>query len=315
MILITGGTGFIGSNLANYFLSKGQYVTVFDNLSAGRIENLAPNLSTRNFNFIKGDVRDKEFINSSMKGAEEVYHLAADPSVKDSATDPEGSFRINVDGTFNVLEAARKNDVKKVVFTSSSTVYGETKVLPTPEDHPEIPISNYAASKVADEVYISSYAYTYGIKGVVLRLANIFGPPSAHGVMYDFYKKLQANPKKLEILGDGKQSKSYLYISDCIDAIALASRKQKKVYDYFNVGSTEMTTVDEVARSMCSVLGVKPKFVYTGGKRGWTGDVVKMLLSSKKIEKLGWKKKVSLREGVKRYIEWLKTAEPANSLS
>jgi UDP-glucose 4-epimerase len=309
MILITGGSGFIGSNLAGYFVSKGYDVTVFDNLSSGKVENITSNINRSNFNLIRGDVRDKEFINSSMKGVEEVYHLAADPSVKDSATNPEGSFRINVDGTFNVLEAARKNDVKKIVFTSSSTVYGETKVLPTPEDHPEIPISNYAASKVADEVYISSYAFTYGIKGVVLRLANIFGPPSMHGVMYDFYNKLQADPSKLEILGDGKQSKSYLYISDCIDAITLASRKQRKIYDYFNVGSTEMTTVDEVARSMCSVLGIKPKFRYTGGKRGWTGDVVKMLLSSKKIEKLGWKKKVSLKEGVKRYIEWLKTAE------
>ncbi|NYZ75685.1 SDR family NAD(P)-dependent oxidoreductase [Candidatus Micrarchaeota archaeon] len=309
MILITGGSGFIGSNLANYFISKGYDVTVFDNLSSGKVENLTSNLNKRNFNLIRGDVRDKEFINSSMKGVEEVYHLAADPSVKDSATNPEGSFRINVDGTFNVLEAARKNDVKKIVFTSSSTVYGETKVLPTPEEHPEIPISNYAASKVAGEVYISSYASTYGIKGVVLRLANIFGPPSAHGVMYDFYKKLLADPQKLEILGDGKQSKSYLYISDCIDAIVLASSKQKKVYDYFNVGSAEMTTVDEVAKSMCSVLGIKPKFEHTGGKRGWTGDVVKMLLSTEKIEKLGWKKKVSLKEGVKRYIEWLKTAE------
>jgi UDP-glucose 4-epimerase len=306
MIFITGGTGFIGSNLANYFISKDYEVTVFDNLSAGRIENITANLSRSNFNFIRGDVRDKEFVNSSMKGAEEVYHLAADPSVKDSAADPEGSFRINVDGTFNVLEAARKNDVKKVVFTSSSTVYGETDVLPTPEDCPEIPISNYAASKVADEVYISSYAYTYGIKGVVLRLANIFGPPSAHGVMYDFYNKLREDPKKLEILGDGKQSKSYLYISDCIDAIVLASSKQKKVYDYFNVGSEEMKTVNELAKCMCSVLDVEPKFKYTGGKRGWKGDVVKMLLSSKKIEKLGWKKRVSFEEGVKLYVSWLK---------
>jgi UDP-glucose 4-epimerase len=308
MIVITGGAGFIGSNLVNYFVSKGQDVTVFDNLSSGRMETLNPNLTKKNFNFIKGDIRDKEFVNSSMKGVEEIYHLAADPSVKDSATNPEGSFRINVDGTFNILEAARRNDVKKIVFTSSSTVYGETKVLPTPEDHPLIPISNYAASKVADEVYISSYAFTYGIKGVVMRLANIFGPASTHGVMYDFYKKLQVNPQRLEILGDGKQSKSYLYVSDCIDAIALASRKQRKIYDYFNVGSAEMTTVDEVAKSMCSVLGIKPKFHYTGGKRGWKGDVVKMLLSTKKIEKLGWKKKISIKEGTRRYIEWLKTA-------
>jgi len=307
MILITGGAGFIGSNLANFLVSKGNEVIVFDNIVSGKLENLKQSLKRKNFKFIKGDVRDKELISSSMKGVEEVYHLAADPSVKDSATNPEGSFSINVDGTFQVLEAARKNDVKKIVFTSSSTVYGETKVLPTPEDHPLIPISNYAASKVADEVYISSYAYTYGIKGVVLRLANIFGPPSTHGVMYDFYKKLQADPTKLEILGDGKQSKSYLYISDCIDALMLASRKQKKIYDYFNVGSEEMTDVNGIAGGMCSVLKLRPKFEYTGGKRGWTGDVVKMLLTTKKIEKLGWRKRVDLKEGIRRYVEWLRT--------
>jgi len=309
MILITGGAGFIGSNLANFFVSKGYDVTVFDNLSSGRIENLTPNLNRRNFNFIKGDIRDKEFTNSSMKGAEEIYHLAADPSVKDSATNPEVSFKINVDGMFNVLEAARKNDVKKITFTSTSTVYGEAEVLPTPEDYPLIPISNYAASKVADEAYISSYASTYGIKGVVLRLANIFGPPSTHGVMFDFYKKLKANPKKLEILGNGKQCKSYLYISDCIDALFLASRKQKKIFDFFNVGSGQMEDVNYIAKAMCSFLKLKPKFEYTGGTRGWKGDVVKMLLDTRKIEKLGWRKKVSLKDGIEKYVEWLKATQ------
>jgi UDP-glucose 4-epimerase len=307
VILITGGAGFIGSNLASYLTCKGEEVAVFDNLSSGRMENLNAIMGRKNFKFIKGDIRDCESINSAMKDVEEVYHIAADPSVKDSAEKPEISFDINVVGSFNVLEVARRNDVKKIVFTSSSTVYGETNVLPTPEDNPLVPISNYAASKVACESYISSYASTYGIKGIVLRLANIFGPPSTHGVMYDFYKKLQANPQKLEILGNGRQNKSYLYISDCIDAIILASRKQKKIYDYFNVGSEEMTNVNEIARTMCSILGLKPKFHYTGGKRGWTGDVVKMLLSNKKIERLGWKKKVDLKEGVKRYIEWMKT--------
>jgi len=309
MILITGGAGFIGSNLANFFVSKGYDVTVFDNLSSGRIENLTPNLNRRNFNFIKGDIRDKEFTNSSMKGAEEIYHLAADPSVKDSATNPEVSFKINVDGMFNVLEAARKNDVKKITFTSTSTVYGEAEVLPTPEDYPLIPISNYAASKVADEAYISSYASTYGIKGVVLRLANIFGPPSTHGVMFDFYKKLKANPKKLEILGNGKQCKSYLYISDCVDALFLASRKQKKIFDFFNVGSGQMEDVNYIAKAMCSFLKLKPKFEYTGGTRGWKGDVVKMLLDTRKIEKLGWRKKVSLKDGIEKYVEWLKATQ------
>jgi len=307
MILITGGAGFIGTNLTNLLLSKGYEIVVFDDLSSGKLDNLKQHLHKKNFRFVKGDVRDKETLNSVMKGVDEIYHLAADPSVKDSAEKPERSFEINVIGTFNLLEAARRNDVKKIVFTSSSTVYGETNVLPTPEEHPMVPISNYAASKVACESYISSYAFTYGIKGVVLRLANIFGPYSAHGVMYDFYRKLKANPERLEILGNGKQSKSYLYISDCLDAMLLASKKQKKVYDYFNVGSSEMTIVNEIAKHICSVMNLKPKFEYTGGKRGWKGDVVKMLLSTKKIEKLGWRRKVSLKEGIRQYIHWLDT--------
>jgi len=309
MILITGGAGFIGSNLTDFFISKGSDVTVFDNLSSGRMENLNASIGRKNLKFIKGDIRDAEAIDSAMKGVEEVYHLAADPSVKDSATNPEVSFSINVSGMFSVLEAARKNDVKKVVFTSTSTVYGEAEVLPTPENYPLIPISNYAASKVADEAYISSYASTYGIKGVVLRLANIFGPPSTHGVMFDFYKKLKANPKKLEILGNGKQCKSYLYISDCVDALFLASRKQKKIFDFFNVGSGQMEDVNYIAKAMCSFLKLKPKFEYTGGTRGWKGDVVKMLLDTKKIEKLGWRKKVSLKDGIRQYVEWLKTTQ------
>ncbi|MCX6776220.1 MAG: SDR family NAD(P)-dependent oxidoreductase [Candidatus Micrarchaeota archaeon] len=309
MILITGGAGFIGSNLTNFFISKGSDVTVFDNLSSGRMENLNASIGRKNFKFIKGDIRDSETVDSAMKGVEEVYHLAADPSVKDSATNPGVSFSINVSGTFSVLEAARKNDVKKVVFTSTSTVYGEAEVLPTPENYPLIPISNYAASKVADEAYISSYASTYGIKGVVLRLANIFGSPSTHGVMFDFYKKLKTNPKKLEILGNGKQCKSYLYISDCVDALFLASRKQKNIFDFFNVGSGQMENVNYIANTMCSFLKVKPKFEYTGGTRGWKGDVVKMLLDTKKIEKLGWRKKVSLKDGIRKYVEWLEATQ------
>lgn len=306
MILITGGAGFIGTNLTNALLSKGYEVVVFDNLSSGKLDNIQPHLGRKNFRFVKGDVTDKESLLSAMKGAEEVFHLAADPSVKDSAEKPERSFGINVIGTFNLLEAARKNNVKKVIFTSSSTVYGETNVLPTPEEHPLVPISNYAASKVACESYISSYAFTYGIKGVVLRLANIFGPYSTHGVMFDFYRKLRADPTRLQILGNGRQSKSYLYISDCIDALLLASSKQRKIYDFFNVGSEEMTTVNEIAKHICSFLGAKPKLEYTGGKRGWKGDVVKMLLSTKKIRKLGWRKRVDLKKGVGLYLEWLK---------
>jgi UDP-glucose 4-epimerase len=307
MLVITGGAGFIGSNLTNYLIKKGEKIIVIDNLSSGNILNLKQSSKNKNFRFIKKNVLDTN-LSPTFKDAESIYHLAADPSVQISSKDPKRNFRLNAMATFNVLEAARKSDAKEIIFASSSTVYGEAKKFPTPEEYPLQPISNYGASKVACESYISSYAYTYGIKGVVLRLANIFGPMSTHGVIFDFFNKLKKNPRELLILGDGRQNKSYLYISDCIGAMLIARNKQKEIFDVFNVGSKEMLQVNKIARIVCNHLGLNPKFRYTGGKRGWSGDVTKMLLETKKIEKLGWKEKTSFEDGAKKYFDWLNSS-------
>lgn len=304
MLAITGGAGFIGSHLADFLIKKGEEVVVIDNLSSGSISNIKHNLTSGNFKFIKKNILDSNLSNI-LRESESVFHLAADPSVKTSSEDPKSNFRLNVMATFNVLEAARKNDAKEIIFTSSSTVYGEAKKFPTPEDHSLEPISNYGASKIACESYISSYAHTYGIKGIVLRLANIFGPRARHGVIFDFFNKLRENPTELLILGNGRQNKSYLYISDCIEAILTARNKQKKVYDVFNIGSKKMVQVNKIAKLVCGCLGLNPSFKYAGGKRGWSGDVVKMLLETKKIEGLGWGEKTSFEEGVKKYLDWL----------
>jgi len=297
-IAVTGGAGFIGSHLTDALVSKGHDVLVIDDLSSGKKEHV-----NKKAQFVKKDIRND--LSDDLQGTDTVFHLAADPDVRASAGDPKKSFDINVVGTYSLLESCRKAGVKRVVFTSTSTVYGETDVIPTPESHPCVPISNYGASKLAGEAYLSAYSATYGIRGISLRLANIVGERSTHGVIFDFYNKLKHDPSRLEILGDGKQDKSYLHVSDCVSAMLTAWRKQKADYDVFNVGSKEKTTVDELARTICAEMGIGPKFEHTGAQRGWVGDVRLMLLDTRKLEALGWEPKAGFEECVRRYVHWL----------
>lgn len=298
--VITGGAGFIGSHLADSLRSRGHEIIILDSFASSKRESVPKGLKV-----VEHDV-GCPLGDSLLEGCDAVFHLAADPNVKDSALKSKESFVTNVGGTFNVLEACRKSDVPRILFTSSSVVYGEAQIQPTPEDCPTIPISNYGASKLAGEAYCASFAHSYGIKATVLRFANIFGERSTHGVMFDFYRKLKKDPKKLEILGDGKQSKSYLHVSDCVSAALMAFEKQRGILDFFNVGSEEKRTVNEIASLLSREMGLGPDFQYTGGARGWAGDVSEMLLSVAKIKKLGWKPALSFEEGVSRYARWLR---------
>ncbi len=296
MILITGGAGFIGSHILDR-LAEGNEIRVVDNLSSSSVDNIKPHLKRIEFH-----KKDLNKIDSNVfRDVDEVYHFAASPEVRLSAENPRIAFENNIRATFSVLESCRLNDVKKLIFASTSTVYG---VAPTPtaETYPCNPISNYGASKVAGEALIRSYSETYGINAVILRYANIFGPRSNHGVIYDFFRKLGKNGKKLEILGDGRQNKSYLYIDDCVDATLLAAREE----GIFNIGSESQVKVSDLAALVVKVMGMKnASFSYTGGERGWVGDVPVMLLDVSRIRKLGWKPKISFEEGVSRYINWL----------
>lgn len=295
---VTGGAGFIGSHLTDALAAGGHDVLVIDNLSAGKKEQI-----NKKAKFVQKDI--KSDLTSDLGGIETVFHLAADPIVSASASNPKKTLDSNVVGTFSVLEACRKANVRHIVLASTSTVYGEAGVIPTPETHPCAPISNYGASKLACEAYVSAYSGSYGIKGTSLRFANIFGERSTHGVMFDFFHKLKKDPKRLEILGDGKQDKSYLHVSDCVSAILVAWKKQKAQYDVFNIGSKDKITVNSLARLMCELMELEPEFVHTGGQKGWKGDVPIMLLDVKKLESIGWKQKVSFEEGVERYLRWL----------
>jgi len=300
-ILITGGTGFIGSHLTEK-LSIDNDVTVYDNFSEGKMEFI----EGAKCKVVKADILDFKKLKETMKNMEECYHLAADPSVKNSYVMPIKNFEQDCVGTLNVLEACRQNDVKTFVFSSSSVVYGIAK-MPTPENELIKPISNYGAAKAASENYIMSYSHLYGIRGTILRYANIIGPRATHGICYDFYNKLKANPKEIEILGDGTQKKSYLHVKDCVNASILAKNRTKEGCEIFNVGSEEQISVKELTNVIVDSLGLNNvKYKYMGGKAGWPGDVPQMLLAINKLKKNGWKPEFTIKESIIDTITYLK---------
>lgn len=290
-IIVTGGAGFIGSNLIDRLLEKGNKVIVFDNLSSGKMEFIEHHLENPNFSFVKGDLLDLEAIESTCKDADMVYHVAANPDVKLGASDTKVHLDQNILATYNLLEAMRKGSAKKIAFTSTSTVYGEASIMPTPENYgPLVPISLYGASKLACEALITSYSHTFDMQAWIFRFANIVGPRSTHGITVDFIKKLKENPHKLEILGDGKQEKSYLHVSECVNSILFAIEKSKEEVNIFNIGSEDTISATEIGKIVVEEMGLSDvEFTYTGGSRGWKGDVPRMRLRIEKLKAIGWK--------------------------
>lgn len=313
-VLVTGGAGFIGSHLVDRLMVDGKNVTVLDNLSNGSLKNLERWLVNERFKFIKGDLKKPRDAEKAVRGNELVFHLAANPEVRLGETDPSVHFQENLVATFNLLEAVRKSaSAKTFVFASTSTVYGEASVLPTPEDYgPSIPISTYGASKLGCEAIASSYAHTFGLRTLILRVANVVGSRANHGVIIDFINKLETDPKRLEILGDGTQKKSYLHIEDFIDAtLHVTSRflDDGNKADVYNVGSVDHVEVKKIAEIVADEMGLQDvKFVFTGGVeggRGWLGDVKIMHLSIEKLLKTGWKPRYGSEEAVRFAVQTL----------
>lgn len=302
--LVTGGAGFIGSHLVDQLLARGDSVVVYDDLSAGKAAFLAQHEGNARYRFVHGDILDAADLALAMKGTDMVWHLAADPDVRTSGSRAGVHVQQNVVATLRVLDAMRVADARRILFTSSSVVYGEAKTIPTPEDYaPLEPISLYGASKLGSEALISAFCHTFDLQGVSFRFANIVGPRSTHGVTFDFYHKLKKDPRRLEILGDGRQHKSYCHVDDTIAAMLHIAERLPSCYDVFNIGSDDAIDVFALARTCIDAWGLKDvKLEATGGVeggRGWKGDVKKMGLSSEKLKRTGWRPKRSSAEAIR----------------
>lgn len=298
---VTGGAGFIGSAIVDRLVSDGHRVTVYDDLSTGKEAFISQHFEDLNFKFVKADVLDFERLKREMEGHESVWHLAANPDIRKGTESTKVDLEQNTMATYNVLEAARRTGVKKVVFSSTSTIYGRAKVLPTPEDYgPCLPISLYGASKLACEGLISAYAELYGMNGWIYRFANIIGRRSTHGILYDLVEKLNRNPHELEVLGDGNQRKSYLLVDECVDAMMFGFKNAKDRLNYFNLGADDQITVRRIVEVLVEETELKDvELKYTGGESGWAGDVPIFLLATKKMADLGWTPKQNSEEAIR----------------
>jgi UDP-glucose 4-epimerase len=304
---VTGGAGFIGSNLCDRLLARGDAVVAYDNLVTGNERFLEGARANPNFKFVRGDLLDQDALNAAMKGSEFVFHLAANADVRFGTDYPRKDLEQNTIVTSNVLEAMRANGIKHIAFSSTGSIYGEPKVIPTPEDAPfPIQTSLYGASKLAGEGLIQAYAEGYGFSAWIFRFVSILGERYTHGHIFDFYKKLAADPTRLPVLGNGQQRKSYLYVQDCIDAMLLATEKAQDKVNIFNLGAPNYCQVNDSIGWISGALGVSPKMEYSGGDRGWIGDNPFIHLDTAKITALGWVPKLTIQQGVVRTLEWLK---------
>ena len=300
--LITGGAGFIGSNLA-IKLSKNNKVTIVDNLSTGFSQYIPKN---QNIRFVKCDLLNLTKLKKTFKGHEAVFHLAANADIRFGLKNPSKDLKQNAIATLNVLEAMRSNNIKKILFTSTAPVYGKNTIFPTPEDAKmSYQTSLYGASKLYCEGLISSYCEGFDFQAWIFRFVSILGPRYSHGHVYDFLKMLLKNKKKLKVLGDGKQKKSYLHVSDCINAMMIAFKKSKKSVNIFNLGHDKYINVNKSINTIEKFLKIKPKKFYTGGKSGWIGDLPFVYLNNNKMKKLGWKPDISIEKSIKDTIKWL----------
>jgi UDP-glucose 4-epimerase len=305
--VVTGGAGFIGSHLVDRLLADGYSVTVVDNMSCGTMGNLKQNLDNDRLKVHEVDIREADKLNHIFVGHDVVFHLAAQANIRQSLVDHKSDLNHNLVGTLNILEAMTKNNIKDLVFASTSAIYGEASLIPTPENYFPVQTSLYGASKLACEAYVEAFTQFAPLKFWAFRFANVIGERCRRGVVWDFVHKLLNNSSELEILGNGKQSKEYLYVKDCVEGILIGYRKTSEKVNIFNLGLEEQTIVDKVADVVIKEMKLNKnqmKIKYSGGTRGWIGDNPLVELSIERIKKLGWKQTISSEEAIKRTTRW-----------
>jgi UDP-glucose 4-epimerase len=306
-VFVSGGAGFIGSHVVDRLLTDGHPVVAYDNFTTGRRRFLEGAGRAKYFRLVEGDTLDVPALTAAMRGCDFVFHLAANADVRFGTEHPRRDLEQNTIATFNVLEAMRANGVKRIAFASTGSIYGEPDIHPTPETAPfPVQTSLYGASKLAGEGLIQAYCEGFGVQGFIFRFVSILGERYSHGHVIDFYRRLRANPAELHVLGNGKQRKSYLYVHDCIDAMLAAIAAANDTINIFNLGTQEFCEVNESIGWITAHLGVNPARTYSGGERGWIGDSPFILLDTARVRALGWRPKLSIRDGVIRTLDYLR---------
>ena len=305
-VFVTGAAGFIGSHMVDRLLAAGHSVVGFDNMSTGQRRFLAGALGHPQFSFHQADLLDRTSLAQAMEGAELVVHFAANADVRFGTEHPRKDLDQNTIATWNVLEAMREQGSKRIVFSSTGSVYGEPDIFPTPETCPfPIQTSLYGASKLAAEGLIQAYCEGFGLQGYIFRFVSILGERYSHGHVFDFYQQLAEHPEHLHVLGNGQQRKSYLYVQDCIDGILAAIERANDKVNIFNLGTDEYCKVNDSIGWICEHLGLRPKFTYSGGERGWVGDSPFILLDCSRIRALGWRPRLTIKQAVLATIEYV----------
>jgi UDP-glucose 4-epimerase len=307
-VFVTGAAGFIASHMVDRLLSAGHRVAGFDNLSTGQMRFLETAMTNPHFTLHQADMLDGKSLAQAMEGAELVIHFAANADVRFGTEHPRKDLDQNTIATWNVLEAMREQSCKRIIFSSTGSVYGEPDIFPTPETCPfPIQTSLYGASKLAAEGLIQAYCEGFGMQSYIFRFVSILGERYSHGHVFDFYHQLAEHPGHLHVLGNGHQRKSYLYVQDCIDAILVALDRAKEKVNIFNLGTDEHCEVNDSIGWICEYLGLHPKLTYSGGDRGWVGDSPFILLDCSRIRALGWRPRLTIKEAVLATIKYVST--------
>ena len=304
-ILVTGGAGFIGSHLDDALILRGHQITVLDNLVLGRKENITHLMSNPQFKFVEADILDYKTMHEVFeKGKfEMVYHLAANSDIQKGGKDPLVDYQLTFNTTFQILQLMKEFSVKNFFFASTSAIYGETYDMLNEDYGPLRPVSNYGAGKLASEAFISAFSSTYGIQTWITRFPNVVGERFTHGVIYDFIHKLQKNPYELEVLGNGEQCKPYVYVKDLVEGILYVIDHASEPYNVYMLGSDSRTKVKEIAAMVIEEMGLQAKIRYTGGDRGWVGDVPEFRYDLTKVNTLGWTAPHNSNESVRLAIQ------------